>query len=283
MASSSDGIKQQEPAAVGRLTECWLQDPAIKRDQGNPDNLRARATNAAACQGLQPNDGISIRPPLTAPSLALHRAAGHDVGRIQDTPGRQVDMEPVARVTVTVTFLRMDRPPAGAVPALPSDYQVVRVSKPTVAFYRYLYNTVGADYVWWLRRTMPDEELAMLLRDPPVSIHVLYNGGEPAGFFELDARSWPDVNLSYFGLMPHAIGAGVGYPFLRHAVDAAWRQGPFGMTVNTCSADHPRALPTYLRAGFRSVRQVREVWNVPLVLGMRIPDRLLSAPSTPTR
>jgi len=184
-------------------------------------------------------------------------------------------MEPVARVTVTVTFLRMDRPPPVAGPGLPTDYQVVTVQSPTVAFYRYLYNTVGADYVWWLRRTMRDEDLAMLLGEPSVSIHVLYSGGQPAGFFELDGRGWPDMNLSYFGLMPQAIGAGVGFPFLRSAVDAAWRVGPRGVTVNTCTADHPRALPTYLRAGFRTMRQVREVWNVPLRLGMRIPQRLL--------
>ena len=80
-------------------------------------------------------------------------------------------MEPVARVTVTVTFLRMDRAPAASSPGLPTDYQVVVVQSPTVAFYRYLYDTVGAGYVWWLRRTMPDDELAMLLRDPRVSIY----------------------------------------------------------------------------------------------------------------
>lgn len=185
-------------------------------------------------------------------------------------------MEPVARVTVTVTFLRMDRPPAVPPPGLLPDYQVVRVEKPTVGFYRYLYDTVGADYVWWLRRTMSDAELAALLRDPVVSINVLYSGGEPAGFYELDGRGWPDMNLSYFGLMPHAIGSGVGFPFLRHAVDTVWREGPRGMTVNTCTADHPRAMPTYLRAGFRTLRQVRELWNVPLRLGMRIPERLLT-------
>ena len=183
-------------------------------------------------------------------------------------------MEPVVRVAVTVTFLRMDRPPAAPAPALPIDHQVVRAAAPTVAFYRFLYNTVGADYVWWLRRAMADEELAALLRDPLVSIHVLYAGGEPAGFFELDARGWSDVNLSYFGLMPQAIGSGIGYPFLRQAIDAAWRIGPRGVTVNTCTADHPRALPTYLRAGFRTLRQVREVWNVPVRLGMRIPEQL---------
>ena len=183
-------------------------------------------------------------------------------------------MEPVVRVGVTVTFLRMDRPPAEPAPALQPGCSVVHAAAPTVAFYRYLYNTVGADYVWWLRRTTPDEDLAALLRDPMVAIHVLYRDGEPAGFFELDARPWPDVNLSYFGLMPHVIGGGLGYAFLRQAVDAVWAQRARGMTVNTCTADHPRALPTYMRAGFRMVRQVRETWNVPTRLGLKIPQHL---------
>ena len=183
-------------------------------------------------------------------------------------------MEPVVRVGVTVTFLRMDDRPASPLPTLPAGATLERAAAPTVPFYRYLYDTVGADYVWWLRRTMSDAELGALLGDPRVSIHTLYRQGEPAGFFELDQRMWPDVNLSYFGLMPHAIGQGVGYAFLRHAVAEMWRLGPRGMTVNTCTADHPRALPTYIRAGFRPLRAVKEVWNVPVRLGLRIPDGL---------
>ncbi len=184
-------------------------------------------------------------------------------------------MEPVARVGVTVRFLRMDHRPADPAPRLPGGIGLVRLDACTVAFYRYLYNTVGADYVWWLRRTMPDRELGSLLADPAVSIHVLYRGGEPAGFFELDARTRTTVNLSYFGLMPNAVGIGAGYAFLRLAVDFAWQAGPKTVTVNTCTADHPRALPTYLRAGFHRVREVHEVWNVPFALGMRIPAHLL--------
>jgi GNAT superfamily N-acetyltransferase len=184
-------------------------------------------------------------------------------------------MEPVARVGVTVTFLRMDRRPADDPPALPAGARLEQVAACSVGFYRHLYNTVGADYVWWLRRTVPDDELAALLAEPCVSIHVLYQGGEPGGFFELDARVWPAVNLSYFGLMPHMIGHGAGYAFLCHAVDLAWAQGALAVTVNTCTADHPRALPAYIRAGFRPLRQVREQWNVPLRLGLRIPERLL--------
>jgi GNAT superfamily N-acetyltransferase len=144
----------------------------------------------------------------------------------------------------------------------------------TVTQYRFLYNTVGAPYLWWLRRVMPDPDLATMLRDPRVSIHVLTLNGEPGGFYELDRSHWPSVNLSYFGLMPHAIGRGLGYPFLRHAVDTAWGMGPHAVTVNTCTADHPRALPTYLRAGFRTVREVREDWSVPVRLGLQIPDHL---------
>ncbi|MBV9784333.1 MAG: GNAT family N-acetyltransferase [Acidisphaera sp.] len=183
-------------------------------------------------------------------------------------------IEPVVRVGVTVTFLRMDRPPEDPAPPFPIPVKVVKLTQPSVAFYRYLYATVGAAHVWWLRRVTPDDELAPLLRSPAISIMVLYSGGEPAGFYELDARPWPDVNLSYFGLMPEALGKHLGYPFLRHAVDLVWQHKARGMTVNTCTADHPRALPTYKRAGFRPVRQVREEWDVPLRLGMRIPEAL---------
>ena len=204
------------------------------------------------------------------------------LGGVPDTLGLKVShcghkgrqMGPVTRVGVTVTFLRMDQPPQDRAPGLVPGFQVVRAQAPSVAFYRYLYNTVGADYLWWLRRTTPDEELAALLRDKAVAIHTLYAKGEPAGFFELDARIWPDINLSYFGLMPEAIGKGTGYAFLRAAVDEVWRHGPKGMTVNTCTADHPRALPNYLRAGFTIMRQVREVWAVPNYLNMRVPSSL---------
>lgn len=183
-------------------------------------------------------------------------------------------MGPVTRVAITVTFLRMDQAPAAPAPGLAAGFQIVRAQAPSVPFYRYLYNTVGADYLWWLRRTTPDDELAALLRDTAVAIYTLYSKGEPAGFFELDGRSWPDVNLSYFGLMPNAIGHGTGYAFLRAAVDEVWRLGAKGMTVNTCTADHPRALPNYQRAGFTIVRQGRETWAVPNHLNMRIPSSL---------
>ncbi len=182
--------------------------------------------------------------------------------------------ERTASVAVDVTFLRMDRRPADPPPALPPGVKVTEARRCSIGFYRYLYDTVGHDYVWWLRRTLTDAELGRVLADPGVTIHVLYKDGEPAGFYELDRRNRPLVNLSYFGLMPHAIGAGLGRAFLGQAVAEAWEQGTRALTVNTCTADHPRALPNYLATGFTRLRTVREVWNVPLHLGLPIPSRL---------
>ena len=182
--------------------------------------------------------------------------------------------EAVIPVNVEVTFLRMDRRPAGAGPVMPADTRMERMERSTVPFYRFLYETVGGEYLWWFRRTVPDVQLAALLASPAVSIHVLYRGGEPAGFFELERRSNGTINLSYFGLLPHAVGRGLGAGFLRHAVDLCWNEGCAALTVNTCTADHPRALPNYLAAGFVQVRRVREEWPVPARLGLRPPPWL---------
>jgi GNAT superfamily N-acetyltransferase len=183
-------------------------------------------------------------------------------------------MEPVIRVGVVVTFLRMERAPRDPAPALPAGAEVRQERPCSVAMYRYLYDSVGAAYCWWLRRTMADRALAALLRDPAVGVHVLRIGGEVAGFYELDRSPWPLINLSYFGLLPEYIGRRIGSAFLRHAVDTAWREHPLAMTVNTCTADHPRALPGYLRVGFRPVRRVPERWNVPVRLGLSIAPEL---------
>lgn len=182
--------------------------------------------------------------------------------------------EPVREVTVDVTFLRMDAPPASPPRPLPPGVRVEQARRCSVAYYRYLYDTVGEPWLWWMRRTATDAELAALLALPAISIHVLMRDGEPAGFYELDRRAPQSVNLAYFGLMPWAIGTGLGAAFLRHAVDTAWAAGRAAVTVNTCTADHPRALPAYLAAGFNRLRTVREVWPVPLRLGLKVPPHL---------
>jgi GNAT superfamily N-acetyltransferase len=142
--------------------------------------------------------------------------------------------------------------------------------------YRAFYNDVGEPWLWWLRRVMPDALLARHLKNPAVATYVLRLDGAPAGFFETESTNWPDVNLNYFGLLPDMIGLGLGRRMLDAAICSVFQgaAGLRGMTVNTCSADHPRALPNYLAAGFSEVRRVREVWDIPRRLGMKIPEQL---------
>jgi GNAT superfamily N-acetyltransferase len=180
----------------------------------------------------------------------------------------------IVQVAVDVTFLKLSAPPRAAGPALPAGLQMVRVRRCAVPYYRFLYDTIGREWLWWMRRTQTDDQLGHLLAHPMVSIHVLYAGGQPAGFYELERRP-AGVNISYFGLMPFAIGKGIGQAFLRSAVDTAWAMPEAkAITVNTCTADHPRAMATYRDAGFAPQRTVREVWRVPLALGLPVPERL---------
>ena len=181
--------------------------------------------------------------------------------------------EPATRVGVTVTFLAISRPPD--LPAsFPSDVRFVRVQPCSVGFYRYLYSEIGGDYLWWMRRAEPDVRLAAHLAHPQVAVHVLTIGEEPVGIAELDYRPMGTVNIAYFGLMRHVIGHGLGTRFLGATLTQAWTHRPRAVTVNTCTADHPRALPLYLRAGFTKLRSVDEIWDIPDRVGLRVPERL---------
>jgi GNAT superfamily N-acetyltransferase len=185
---------------------------------------------------------------------------------------RPLPGEKTERAVVTVVFLRMTQPPPRPAVSLPKGVTITR-ERLDVATYRALYNEIGAPWLWWLRRVMPDDMLARHLASPTVATYLLRVKGEVAGFFETDAGHWPFVNLNYFGLREAYIGRGLGGLLLDAAINSvfAGAVGLAGMTVNTCSADHPRALPNYLAAGFREYRRAREEWDIPARLGLTVP------------
>ena len=154
-----------------------------------------------------------------------------------------------------ITYLEMHEPPRGAGRAAPRGADVVQAHAPTVAFYRFLYDTVGAPWGWTDRRLLSDADLGAIIQHPDVAVHVLYLDGTPAGFAELDARARPDVQLAYFGLMPEFIGRGLGLFFLDWTIRKAWQARPGRLWVHTCTLDHPNALPLYRRIGFTPYRR----------------------------
>lgn len=156
-------------------------------------------------------------------------------------------------IDVTITSLEMHARPArplARAPSLSQPVMVLRAHQPTISFYRYLYNTIGQDWLWYERRQMDDETLNDIIHDEKVSVDVLYCGGVPAGYAELDARMHPSVEVAYLGLMPEFIGRGLGRYIVDWAVDTAWDLDPERIWIHTCNLDHPVALPTYQKAGF---------------------------------
>ena len=163
---------------------------------------------------------------------------------------------PGETVPVTVTYLEMKSahqrvPVRRAAQAT----EVIRAESPTVSYYRYLYNTVGADWNWYMRRRLSDEELTAIIHDERVEILVLHVRGMPAGYVELDRRIEGEVEIAYFGLIPEYIGQGHGALLLDWGLSRAWSYEPDRVWLHTCTLDHPRALDVYRRAGFVAYRR----------------------------
>lgn len=161
-------------------------------------------------------------------------------------------------VAYQVTYLIMKDAPRLSRPALPEGVRLEQAVNPPVWFFLALYDAVGRDYEWRDRfeqaKTDP-EALAAFVGDPLVETWVAYADGWPRGFFMLDWRRPGTCDLAYFGVVPEAVGAGLGGRLLQTAIATGWaREGVEAMTVNTCDLDHPRALELYRKAGFRPFR-----------------------------
>ena len=166
-----------------------------------------------------------------------------------------------------VTWLEMTaRPPAGARPKFRADTSLGRVTKPTVPFYRFLYDAVGLPWLWYERRLINDATLAARLQSKTHELYLLSIGGEPAGFFQLDFARAGEAQLELFGLRPEFIGQGLGRWFLGEAAAHAWRPGVARVLVDTNTLDHPRALALYQRGGFTPFRREEKILQDPRVL-----------------
>ena len=161
----------------------------------------------------------------------------------------------VAHPAYTVTYLQTTTRPAPPGPA-PEGLTLTRSDTPPVWWFLALYDAVGSDYLWDDAHHRPRAEVEAFVQHPRCELWTLTGGGWPRGFFLLDGRAPPVCDLAYFGLVPEAVGTGIGRWFLASALHRAWSlPGTERVTVNTCTLDHPRALDTYRRAGFRVLRR----------------------------
>ncbi|MEM6414007.1 MAG: GNAT family N-acetyltransferase [Pseudomonadota bacterium] len=168
------------------------------------------------------------------------------------------------RFNVTITFLEQrNRPLRTQTPSPVSKVAILRAEDPPPHFYRYLYGIVGDRHHWFSRKRLSDEELTTIIAHPDTYIYVLYHKGAPCGFCEIDKRDSNDVCIKLFGLAPNAHGLGLGRYFFSQCNDLAWQSGPKRVNLETCTLDHPAALPLYQKFGFTPYASRKGVIEVP--------------------
>lgn len=157
---------------------------------------------------------------------------------------------PPGMLRQTITYLEMRERPAPADPAVPG----ARLEAParlSLAEYRGLQRAVGERWLWWERLVLEDDALAAIIHDPGVEVRRLWAEDAVCGFSEIDRRDPADVEITFLGLVPGAIGRGLGRVLLAATLDAAWTGAPRRVWLHTCDHDHPKALAVYQCAGFR--------------------------------
>jgi GNAT superfamily N-acetyltransferase len=180
----------------------------------------------------------------------------------------------------TITYLEMSEPPAQAAAATAAGL-AARLEDPVrLSFmeYRALQRAVGERWLWWERLALDDEALAAIIHDAGVEVRRLWTGDALAGFSEIDRRDPVNVEIAFLGLLPAAIGRGLGRILLRATLDAAWSKAPRRVWLHTCDHDHPKALAFYQAAGFRIVRVETVAIADPRLAGL-LP--LTAAPQVP--
>ena len=166
------------------------------------------------------------------------------------------------RLPITITHLEIapaDWTRRGLAPDL--HISIERVNSPTVVLYRELYDRVGRPWLWYERRLLTDAALAALLAKPGHELHVARHDGALVGYFELQGNE-----IVFFGLTLDYIGRRIGPWLLDRAIERSFARGSSRLILNTNTLDHPKALDTYRRAGFRPFGSESVVLQDPRVL-----------------
>ncbi len=174
---------------------------------------------------------------------------------------------PPGKLANIVTCLEMLAPPQRSLVAFPADLTLKRLGAGDLAAHRDLFRAVGRDIMWFSRLIMKDEDLAAILANPQVESYVFQRGPKALGMLELNFTELPNCELAFYGLVPDAIGSGLGRILMDEAIRRAWARPVSRFWVHTCHFDSPQALPFYMRSGFVPYARMVEVHDDPRLIG----------------
>lgn len=186
---------------------------------------------------------------------------------------------PDGKIAFVVTFLEMREQPGEPLAPPRGDVTLERWSAPDVATYRKLFRDIGEDWLWFGRLAQDPAVLETLLAEPTRENFLPMKNGRPVGTLEIDYANPQEPEIAYFGLVPDAIGGGLGRWLMSQAAEMAWaRPETRRLLLHTCTGDSPQAIRFYISCGFTPYKRSIEVADDPRLLGLLQRDRASHVP-----
>ena len=185
---------------------------------------------------------------------------------------------PAGKLANIQISLEMFAPPELRAEPPECGFALERLNATQLDRYRALFRRVGEPYLWFSRLALSVAELTAILGDKRVEAYALRHNGTDAGILELDFRTPHECELTFFGVVEALVGSGAGRWLMNRAMERAWSQPISRMWVHTCSLDHPKAVPFYIRSGFRPFKRQIELCDDPRTTGLLSPN---AAPDVP--
>lgn len=172
------------------------------------------------------------------------------------------------KLATLVTFLEMAAKPDRSPAPTPPGVSLQAVERWDLDTFRALYVEIGFRWLWCSRLLMSEAELQERLHRPGTLAFCPVRDGRRLGVLEMDFSRPADVEISFFGLVPDAIGGGLGRWLMEQAISFAFsRAETRRLWLHTCHFDSPQALPFYMRMGFSPYARAVEVFDDPRLVG----------------
>ena len=149
-------------------------------------------------------------------------------------------------------------------------FRIEKMEIPCPELNKFFHTVVGYEYLWGGRTEWGRKEWYDYVNRDQLETWIASMSGTPAGYFELEAHPDGDVQIECIGLLPQFVGRGLGGILLTRAVERSWELSDSIVFLNTCSHDHPHALPNYLARGFQIAnkrtgplnRPIKSFWEI---------------------
>lgn len=162
-------------------------------------------------------------------------------------------MDNFVKTPVKTWFLEF--PKNKTIPTPEKGIEVEEWKMPKVKDYLEIYKNIGEEYGWSNRLLMEKKQLISLLNKNSISIFLYYVEGVNAGYFEIDFSTPLKAEIVYLGLAPKYVGKGHGKSIMFEAIRQASNNEENLVWLHTCEYDNKRALETYLKAGFKLIKE----------------------------